>query len=195
MKVIQVKCPSCNSPIYSKQRDQLFYCDRCNVLHTRNGGVEKVDFEIADSKKSVPSEKVYVPFWRLYCSFIIRSKSVEGGHMFRLASWLKGQDDSGTLFIYIPAGDFDPMTFKKLATDLTVSSPKYSTRLDFGGVRRMPAHMSKEEASELADFVVVTMEAEKPGVLQRLDYSLTVNGSKVVYLPFIMYPTGLAPAF
>jgi len=38
------------------------------------------------------------------------------------------------------------------------------------------------------------MEAEKPGVLQRLDYSLTVNGSKVVYLPFVVGQSGMASA-
>ncbi|MGB2581001.1 MAG: hypothetical protein WBD03_00855 [Thermoplasmata archaeon] len=194
MRIVQVKCPSCNSPIYSKQRDQLFYCDKCNVLHTRNGGVEKLDFEIAEFSGSPSGERVFVPFWRLYCSFIIRSKSVEGGHVFRLMSWMKDEDGSGTLFIHIPAADFDPSTFKRLAIDYTVSSPKYRSRLDFGGVRRMPAMMSREEAVELADFVVVTMEAEKPGVLQRLDYSLTVNGSKVVYLPFVMGQSGLTPA-
>ncbi len=194
MRIVQVKCPSCSSPIYSKQRDQLFYCEKCNVLHTRNGGVEKLDFEIAEFNRSLSGEKVYVPFWRLYCSFIIRSKSVEGGHVFRLMSWMKDEDGSGTLFIYIPAADFDPSAFKNLAIGYTVSSPKYGSRLDFGGARRMPAVMSREEAVELADFVVVTMEAEKPGVLQRLDYSLTVNSSKVVYLPFIMGQSGLKSA-
>ncbi len=194
MRIIQVKCPSCNSPIYSKQRDQLFYCDKCKVLHTRNGGVEKLDFEIAEFGRPSSGESVFVPFWRLYCSFIIRSKSVEGGHVFRLMSWMKGEDGSGTLFIYVPAADFDPSTFKKLALDYTVSSPKYRSRLDFGGVRRMPSVMSREEAVELADFVIVTMEAEKPGVLQRLDYSLTVNSSKIVYLPFVMGQNGLASA-
>ena len=194
MRVVQVKCPSCDSPIYSKQRDRIFYCDKCNVLHTRDDGVEKLDFEIAEFNRPVSGERVYVPFWRLYCSFVIRSKSVDGGHIFRLASWLKGENGSGTLFIYIPAADFDPMTFKRLAIDYTIASPKYSTRLDFGGVRRMPASLSRDEAEELADFVVVTMEAEKPGVLQRLDYSLTVNGSKVVYLPFVLGQSGLVPA-
>jgi hypothetical protein len=194
MRVIQVKCPSCNSPIYSKQRDQLFFCEKCSVLHTRNGGVEKLDFEIAEFNRSLPGEKVYVPFWRLYCSFSILSRSVEGGHVFRLMSWMKGEDGSGTLFIYIPASDLDPAVFKRLAIDNTVSSPKYRTRLDFGGVRRMPTVLSKEEAAELADFIVVTMEAEKPGVLQRLDYSLTVNGSKMVYLPFVLGQSGLTSA-
>ena len=195
MKVVQVRCPSCNSPIYSKQRDRLFYCEKCNVLHVRDGGVDKIDFEIGEFKSELPGERVYMPFWRLYCSFVIRSKSVEGGHVFRLVSWIRGDDGSGTLFIHVPAADLDTATFKRLAIDFTLSSPRYSTRLNFGSVRRMPATMSRQDARELADFIVVTMEAEKPGVLQRLDYSLIVNGTKMVYLPFVISQSGLAPAF
>ncbi|UCE92254.1 MAG: hypothetical protein JSV90_03735 [Methanobacteriota archaeon] len=195
MRIVQVRCPSCNTPIMSKQKDRFFHCDKCNVLHVRDGGTRNVDYEIAEFSDSAPlGERLYVPFWRLYCSFVIRSKSVEGGYAFRLASWIKGSDDGGSLFIYVPAADFDTMTFKRLAIDFTVRSPNYRTRLNFGGVRRMPARVSSEEASELADFVVVTMEAEKPGVLQRLDYSLTVLGSKIVYLPFVSSPSGLVPA-
>ncbi len=195
MRVVQVKCPACNSPIISKQKDRFFHCDKCHVLHVRDGGTRTVDYEIAEFSTSAPQgERVYVPFWRLYCSFVIRSRSVHGAPVFRLASWIKGADDSGNLFIYVPAADFDPMAFKRIAMDFTVKSPNYRTRLNFGGVRRMPAVMPSEEASELADFVVVTMEAEKPGVLQRLDYSLTVNGSKVVYLPFVLTSRGMLPA-
>ncbi len=194
MKVVQVKCPACNSPIYSKQRDRMFYCDKCNVMHIRDGGVDKIDFEIAEFGSAPQGESVYVPFWRLYCSFVIRSKSVEGGHVFRLVNWMRGENGSGTLFIYVPAADFDPGTFKRLAIEYTMSSPKYNTRLNFGSVRRMPTSMSREEATELADFIVVTMEAEKPGVLQRLDYTLTVNGTKMVYLPFGIGPGGMTSA-
>ena len=65
MKVVQVKCPSCNSPIYMKQVDRMFYCDKCNIMHVRNGGIEKVDFEIAEFNQTASGERVYMPFWRV----------------------------------------------------------------------------------------------------------------------------------
>jgi len=102
--------------------------------------------------------------------------------------------DSGSLFIYLPATDMDPNALKYWSTTFTATPPRYATRLNFGGVRRLPASMTKDEATQMADFVVVTMEAEKPGVLQRLDYSLTVNDAKVVYLPFVYAQSGMIPA-
>ncbi len=194
MNVIQVKCPSCNSPIYMKQKDRLFYCDRCNVMHSRDEGVERIDFEVGEFSPNVQGDRVFMPFWRVYASFQLRSKSVEGGSLYKLASWLKGGGDSGNLFIYIPASDLDPGSFRRLASQLTMSNPRYATRLNFGSVPRLPVALSKKEAAELADFVVVTMEAEQPGTLQQLDYTLTVNDTKMVYLPFVRSASGLMPA-
>ncbi len=55
--------------------------------------------------------------------------------------------------------------------------------------------MSKEEAMRMADFVIVTMEAERPGTLQTLDYSLQVHDARLVYLPFVRGASGLTPGF
>ena len=194
MKGIQVKCPSCNSPIYMKQVDRMFYCDKCNVMHSRDKGVERGDFEIGEFGPNAQGDRGFMPFWRVYASFVVRSKSVEGGTVFKLFSWLKGGGDSGNMFIYIPATDLDTASFRRLATQFTSSSPRYATRLNFGNLPRLPVAISKEEAAELSDFVVVTMEAEQPGVLQRLDYSLTVNDSKMVYMPFVKTAQGLTSA-
>ncbi len=195
MRVVQVKCPRCGNPIMMKRVDRFFLCDKCGTLHVRDGGIEQIQYEIADFARGVQGEKVYVPFWRVFASFAIRTKKVEGGSIFRLSQWIKGESDGGDMFVYIPAVELDVNTFKKLAVSMTLASPRYPTRLDFGGVERMPAAVSKDEAVELADFVVVTMEAEEPGVLQNLDYSLTVKDAKVVYMPFVRTSAGLHPAY
>ena len=189
MRVIQVKCPQCNSPLTMKQKDKLFYCAQCSTMHVRNGGVEKLDYEIAEFGPNAQGEKVFMPFWRVYASLIVRSKNVEGGTLFKIANFLKG-GDSGSMFIYIPAADLNTGDFRRMAVQFTSNPPRYSTRLKFGNEARIPAAISKQEAAELADFVVVTMEAEQPGVLQRLDYTLTVNDTKLVYLPFVRNAQG-----
>jgi hypothetical protein len=194
MRVIQVKCPQCNSPIQMKQKDKVFYCTQCNTMHIRDGGIEKLDYEVADFNPTAQGERVYMPFWRIYATFVVRSKSVEGGTLFRLSTMLKGGSDSGSMFIYVPAAELDTANFRRIAVQFTSNSPRYPTRLNFGNVARLPAAISKQEAGELADFVVVTMEAEQPGVLQKLDYDLTVNDTKLVYLPFVRTAQGLMPA-
>ena len=195
MKVTQVKCPKCGTAITMKERDKLFLCSQCNTMHIRDGAVETVAFDIAEFGPASRGEGIYVPFWKFTCSMVIRAMRSEGGTFSKLAAWVKGGDNKGgNLFVYVPAAELDPGTFKRLAMMLTEMPPNYSTRFNFGGVKNMPAVISKAEATELADFVVVTMEAEQPGILQQLDYTLTISEAKVVYLPFANATTGLMPA-
>jgi len=196
MKVVQVKCPKCSIPITMKQKDLLFYCDHCGVLHVRDGGVTILDYEIADFRRGVPTENlIYVPFLRMYSHFVIHQARSEGGGLFKLSEWIKGgTGNSGDIFIFVPAVDFDPPIFKQLSIMFTKNPAKYTNRMDFANVPRMPASITMKEAMELADFVVVTMEAEKPGVLQQLDYSLNVVDARVIYLPFISNSEGLTSA-
>jgi hypothetical protein len=178
-----------------KAKDQLFLCSNCGTLHVREGGVTVIDYEIADFAKGAQLEsRVYVPFWRVYCDFVINHVKTSGGTMFKLANWTRGEEkSSGEIFVFFPASEFDPSTFSRLATTFTANPPKYSTRLNFEDVPRLPAMVNKEEVNDLADFILVTMEAEKPGVLQELDYTLTVKDSMIVFLPFVSSSSGLSP--
>jgi len=194
MKVVPVKCPQCGSPIQSKVRDRVFCCTRCNTMHIREEGVEKLDVEIGEFPQNAQGERIYMPFWRVYATLVVHSKRVEGGTLYKMTQWLKGASDSGNLFIFIPATELDNAGFRSLSGRYTSNPPKYSTRLNFGNVTRLPTTITRREAGHLADFVVVTMEAEQPGTLQRLNYTLTVNDTKLVYLPFTKGAQGMVPA-
>ena len=195
MKVVQVKCPKCGNPILSKQKDTVFYCDNCGTMHIRNGGISVLDVDIGEFNRNAPQDRVYVPFWRMYSTVVINKVRSEGGGFQKLAGWFHPGESSGNMFIWVPASEMEVERFKGLAMDFTVNAPHYSTRMDFGLVPRLPTVVKQAEAIEMADFVVVTVEAEKPGVLQELDYTLTVHDAKLVYMPFVSTPRGLTPAF
>lgn len=195
MKVIQIKCPRCHQPIYSKVKDSAFYCQQCRTMHIRNGGVSIIDFDIGEFNLNAPPDRVYMPFWRLFSSFTINQSRVVGGTLHKLGRLMKGTANGGNLFIYVPAWEADVHEFKRWSMTLTENQPAYSLRQDFNNVERAATCVSKEEAMKLADFVVVTMEAERPGTLQYLDYGLQVHDARLVYLPFVRTPSGLAPGF
>lgn len=192
MKVVQVKCPQCSQPIYMKQKDEFFHCSNCGTIHIRDiHGVERIPYEIAEFRPGVPPQgRHYMPFWRLMCHLQIRSKDVQGGYFHKLASMVRGDGNGGIIWIFVPASELDIGNFRYWSVQLTTNNPHYAVRNDFGNVERIPASINREEAIELADFVAVTLEAEKPGTLQYLDYSLQVQEAKVVYLPFVSTATG-----
>lgn len=192
MKVIQVKCPQCEQPLYQKKRDNMFYCNNCGTIHYRDvKGKHMVDYEIASADPNAAGQRYYMPFWRLYCHFDIRSRDVEGGYMHKLATKIRGEEAGGMIYIFVPASDLDTTTFRYWAVNLTTNNPRYNLRSDFNNIERLPTTMNEEEAVEMADFVAVTLEAEKPGKMQYLDYDLKVQESKLVYLPFFQEAKGL----
>lgn len=187
MKIVQVKCPACGQPIYQKNTDEMLLCQNCGAIHRRNAeGPYLVPYEIASPAPGPPGQRYYLPFWRLVCQVTIRSRDVEGDWMHKLTSRGNG---GGMLTVFVPASDVDTATFRRLAVTLTTSPPRYMPRKDFD-LPRMPTTMGQREAAEMAEFVVVTLEAEKPGTLQYLDYDLKVTESKLIYLPFINTPSG-----
>lgn len=193
MKVTQVKCPRCTQPIYMKQKDEMFHCQNCGTIHYRDiHGVHRISYEIASARGPAAGKIYYMPFWRLYCRLNIRSRNVQGGALYKLSNMFRGGDNGGNVPIYVPASDLDVSTFRHWAVQLTINPPRYELRSDFSDVERMPTTVLQEDAIELADFVAVTLEAEKPGTLQYLDYDLKVLEAKMVYLPFIHDGGGLS---
>ncbi len=194
MKVVQVKCPQCGLPIQTKVLDQLFYCESCHTLHSRNGGVNIVPYEIADVRPDLKGQATYYPFWRVFCTVNITSSNVAGGTLYKLSKYMQGGGNTGSFNIFVPAAEMEIGSSKQLAMSLTYEPPRYRPRMDFGGRQRLGTNITKEEAADVADFVIVTMEAEKPGVLQSLTYDLKVNDTKLIYLPYSSAP-GLVPAW
>ncbi|MEW5761336.1 MAG: hypothetical protein AB1779_11290 [Candidatus Thermoplasmatota archaeon] len=182
VKVMPVKCPKCNSVIQSKKRDMVFYCS-CGTIHTRNGGQKILAYEIADFMKQAQGDKIYVPFWRLYANVNITAEKISGGFISQLANLLSAK--GGNIFIFVPGVDWSPDVYKYWAQTLTLNPPRYYVSPSFNvNVERIPCEISDFDAAKYADFLVLTFEAEKPGVLQYIDYSMKVMETKLIYLPF-----------
>jgi len=184
MKVELVKCPNCSQPVQQKVKDRMFLCQTCGSMHLRNStGIHNVPFEVA-APRGPASRLVYMPFWRLYSDFQIHSRDVQGGFLHKMVTAFKGGDWGDRYPFYVPAIDVDTASFRHWAVMLTTNPPRYNLANGFGAGYRLPTTVTADEAVELADFIAVTIEAEKPGVMQKLNYSLRVMDTKLVYLPF-----------
>lgn len=189
-----VKCPSCGRNITDHQIDRAFLCD-CGIMHTRDDeGTREIPFEVAAPPQGdlPPSGTIYVPFWRLDSEVTINYERSEGGFFHKLF----GKDwKGGRLIIFVPAVDWEPGTYKQWSTALTEKPPTYQRAPDFGAFERMPVAIEEGEATQLADFLILTFEAEKPGVLQEISYEVKVVQSGLLYLPFDRSQGGLRPLF
>ena len=194
VRVGVVKCPSCGQAITGMALDQAFLC-QCGVLHMRDEqGKRQVYYEIAAPPRGdiPPSALMYVPFWRMESDVRIHYQRSEGGFFHKLF----GKDwRGGKVALFVPAVDWDPGSYKQWSTALTSSPPAYERAASFGPYQRMPVTVEEGEARQLADFLILTFEAEKPGVLQDISYEVKVERAGLLYLPFDRTGGGLRQLF
>lgn len=193
-KVVPVICPGCRNPIYSKDDDTVFLC-QCGTLHSRDGKVRVIEYDVGAFTRNGDGEKVYLPFWKLRVNFDIRHSDVVGGTFSRIASFLQGNNGAGSIDVILPAFDMNPVRYKEVAKEMTLNSPHYTpSRLD-PSISRQRCDMTVDMADNMADFLFVTIEAEKPGVLQRLDYDLHVESKRLLYLPYYRNGNDIQPGY
>lgn len=193
-KLVPIKCPWCTNPIYSKVIDNVIICPTCGTLQARNGIVSIVEYDAGAFTKALDGEKVYLPFWKLGTSYNIKSEKVAGGLLGKLTG-SAGRAGEGSLNMMLPAFDLEPQKFKEIAKTLTLQNPAYSPAPLEPSVRREKCTVTIRMTDEMADFVFVTIEAEKAGVLQELAYDLKVNSKKLVYLPYYKKGNDLVPGY
>jgi hypothetical protein len=182
-KVIQIKCPKCNMPIFYKYVDSVFLCENCGTMHVRDAGTETIDIMAGKFTRPAEGERVYFPYWVLNVSFNIDDIQTEGGGLSNLFGLLGGQSRQGAFVMYLPAYETEAMAFKETAMQMTASPPKYEAGKLEPGVKRYPVTLTSDQLQHVAEFLFVTGVAEKPGVLQRLSYRLNVGAKSLLYLP------------
>ncbi|WP_230742939.1 hypothetical protein [Methanooceanicella nereidis] len=194
-KIVPVVCPGCNTPMHTKDKDTVFLCDRCGTMQARDGVVAIVEYEAGEFRRQMDGEKVYLPFWKLGVNFNVRHSRVEGGSVSRFVGFLKGDSPSGSIDMMLPAFETDPVRYKEIAKKLTLDPPNYARANMDRGIKRMPCTITIDMTDDMADFLFITIEAEKPGVLQSLDYDLKVVSRKLVYLPYYKKGESLEPGY
>jgi hypothetical protein len=187
--VLVIDCPACGQPIRKGEPDLVFLCE-CGALHTRHDSdARELKHEVAVARQETgrSQELTLVPFWRLECQVTIRHLASKEGFLSRLARAASGAEvgqGGGATTVWVPAPEWDPASFKQWATWLSTDNPSLEYGGDLGTAKRLAVDIGRDEAVTLADFVILTIEAERPGVLQELDYEVAVNQVVLVYLPF-----------
>jgi len=195
-RVVQIKCPECKSPITARQVDTVFVCDACGVMHTYSDGKPvRIEHETAAVSREGVDGKVYLPFWKLEVTFNVKRSKVKGGYLYRLGKFLDWDSSGGRMAMMLPAFDIAPGKYKELAESLTLEPPGYAVASWDRSVERLPCTVAAEQTQMMADFLFVTIEAEKPGIMQELDYDLEVKNQKLVYLPYYKSGGRLEPAY
>ncbi len=179
----ELKCASCGAPLKSRERDRMLMCEHCGSMSLyAEGKVGPVAYTIVRPTVELTDPLVYVPFWIVNAALDVHSEKISGGKISRMISDTKQM--RGTRDFYVCAAGAVPEEYARVWNmNLTLNQPEFETIQAFKGGKREVTTMEKETAGHNAEFLFLRYEAEIPGTLQELDYTFTVNSTKVLYLP------------
>ncbi len=186
-KLIAVKCKSCDSGLTVEMNDNIVYCSSCgNGWEIVNEELVPVDIGFAKPLIQEQGELVYKGFWMVDAYVKIHSRDSSGGW---ISSLFGGANKTeGDVMFYVPAFWMPIESAKQIGVTFTtknaVPSPeKYNVKLT-------GFNYTKEDAKKIAEFIFLSIEAEKNDTVRNISYDLKVKSYKVLGVPFYKQPNG-----
>ncbi len=177
IKLNPLKCPSCGAVISGKMRDLVYRCNNCGTFVYAPTG-NKINVKIYRYEYETEDKKYYIPF----LTYLTRAEIYSEENIGLFATHGEG----GEYITYLPAGGNLPSSeVLRIAKMLTSNPPKNPIEInDFEGHPRLPMEMSIEEGEKMAEFIFLSYEVDRPGVLQRINYSFNAKFQNIIYIPF-----------
>ena len=186
-QLIAIKCTSCGSGLMVEVNDYVVYCSNCG------NGYEIIDaklvpMEINFAKPAVKGQGdvVYKPFWLMNINVNIISRDASGGFISNLFGG--SHKTSGDVLFYVPAFWMTIDSVKNIGGTFTLKNPvaspqKFNTKMTGFA-------FSKEDAKKIAEFIFLSIEAEKSDTVRSIEYEMKVNSIQVLGVPFYQQPNG-----
>jgi len=186
-KLIAVKCKSCDSGLTVEMNDNIVYCSSCgNGWEIINEELVPVEIGFAKPLVQGQGELVYKGFWLVDTYVKIHSRDSSGGWMSSLFGGANKTE--GDVMFYVPAFWMPIESVKQIGVTFTtknaVPSPeKYNVKLT-------GFNFTKEDAKKIAEFIFLSIEAEKSDMVRNINYDMIVKSYRVLGVPFYKQPNG-----
>lgn len=184
-KLEAIKCKNCGSGLVVEINDNITYCGSCGSgFEIINGELSPIEINFASAAIPGNSEMVYKPFWLIKADVEILERTSSGGFFKNLFGGK--QENTGSIIFYIPAFYCNLDSVKELASAFTQKNPvaspqKYNAKITGFAY-------GKEDAKKLAEFLLISFEAEKSDMMKTFRYNINFNSFEILGIPF--YKTG-----
>ena len=181
-KLRALTCGKCGSGLVVEVNDNITYCTSCGSgFEIEDGDLKPIEINFAAAAIRGDGEMVYKPFWFIKAHIEVHERKAAGNFLKNMFGG-SNENASGELAFYIPAFYCSLDSMKNLATQFTVRNPvaspqKYNTKL-------VGFAYGKEDAKKLAEFILISLEAEKSDTMKSFKYTITFNDMEILGIPF-----------
>lgn len=187
-KLIALKCAKCDSGLTVEVNDNVVYCSSCGSgFEIIDGKLVPIEINFAKPLISGQGEMVYKPFWLLKTNLKILSRDSSGGWLSNIFGGNSNKTEGEVLF-YVPAFWMTIDSVKNIGGTYTQRNPVASPQKY--NVKMTGVNFSKDDARKLAEFIFLSIEAEKSDTLRNIQYEMDVKSAEMLGIPFYKLPNG-----
>lgn len=171
VRLIPLTCIRCHGPVQAQPDEVAWVCEHCGQGLLLSGEKGLVSLDIFFSKDIQPGEKG-MPFWVARGTTQIRRRETYKGDEMRTAQefW-----SSARLF-YIPAWE----TSLEEVVSRGVALLRNPVRMESGPAAPfLPVTTPREDLSALAEFMVVSIEADRKDAMKSIDFDLSLEPAQL----------------
>ena len=186
-QLIALKCTSCGGQLAVEINDYVVYCFNCgNGYEIVEGKLVPIEVNFAHPAIQGQGDVVYKPFWLMNINVNITSRDASGSFVSNIFGG--SHKMQGDVLFYVPAFWMTIDSVKNIGSTFTLKNPaaspqKYNTKMT-------GFTFSKEDAKKIAEFIFLSIEAEKSDTVRNIEYELNVNSIQVLGVPFYQQPNG-----
>ncbi len=186
VRLIALKCPQCSFPIPAEAEEIVAACPQCGQAIR----LEADDFVAQAVAWAEPRAGAVVarwlPFWAFPGRVVITSRETQG---FSLTAAFGGGGGADPLWehaarLWVPAFDLSLDGAKRWGVQLTRAQPVLRPGPVPSGAPLRDCVVTLEDARKLADFVVLSIEAERPDMLRSISFTLPEGTPELWALPY-----------
>lgn len=171
MKLLLLRCPTCQAPLRPENDDVIVSCETC--LATVSIGEDGVNV-VEDVQYAQPggrgTPQVWLPMWVYYGRVNITSRKTQGSNKRALKESQAFWGEPRTL--YVPAWDMSIPEARELGSELVVNQMPLRALAERPQAPLVAANISFEDARKLLEFVVLTIEAKRKDWMRSLEFSI-----------------------
>lgn len=186
-KIVAIKCKNCGSGLVVEFNDYVTYCASCGSgWEIINGELQPIEVNFATAALKGDGEMIYKPFWLLKTNVNILERTSEGGFLSNIFGG--GSSGTGDMTFYIPAFECSLDSLKEVAGSFTSKNPVASPQKY--NVKMTGFEYGKEDAKKLAEFILISFEAEKSDTMKTFKYEINFNSCEVLGIPYFKNQNG-----
>lgn len=183
MKLIPLRCPRCSHPLPARQQDRVVACTHCPAhVALEENGLREIQVRYAQPKHLPETGVVWMPYW------VLRGTVTLGERSLQLSLW-EATDQAQAMWavprtFYVPAAELPLARVQYHGYTLLMQQPTLTALASPpAGARMEPAVSNAEDATSLAEYLVLSVEVKRDDMLQRIAFEISFDQAALWAIP------------